>query len=526
MASACYCPRCLTTFVEDPATCPNLGCGEPRPETGWEPVLAPGDLLDRHYRIERALAVGGAGLTYLARAVDAAGEVQPPDLAIKVLYAARDSGPFLKRLALEAQILQELSHDHIVACRGFVHRVGHPPYLVTRFEEGGSLGSHVERVGPLPPSVAAGILDQVLSALDVAHQREIVHRDLKPDNVLLARRVLASEVPWVRVADFGIAKSFGGVGSRVTRLGAFIGTPEYAAPEQFEGLAPRPSTDVWAAGGLLHFLLTGRAPFALPHRGDLESAHAHLVAHAPPRLPDGLGGPEAHARLQAVITHAMALEPGDRWTVAQIREHLAPLRPAQGPTRMPEAPAPAPLPAAPPEEARPMPRPRTAERPIPPPPPPPEPPSQAGAALGMVGLGAVVGVGGALSVVALGIAAWALGWLGGVTPAIGAPVALAPIAVEASGASSTAASGDERRALETALGVAAADLAIVCAPRRAVPLRVVVGADGRVESAAADPRVLAAEPAAGCVERGVSALVLPRSSPGAVHLEVTLPFGG
>src|SRR5690606_3767645 len=153
--------------------------------------------------------------------------------------------------------------------RGFVHRAGHEPYLVTRFEEGGSLADHIERVGPLSPRVAAGILRQVLLGLDVAHQRGVVHRDLKPDNVLLAQHVPADTIPHVRITDFGIAKiSSGHLGDRLTRTGAFVGTPEFAAPEQFEGQNPSAATDVFAAGGLFVYLLTGQAPFTFSHRAD------------------------------------------------------------------------------------------------------------------------------------------------------------------------------------------------------------------------------------------------------------------
>src|SRR5687768_1171479 len=206
MASTRYCGRCLTTFEGDPAKCPNLACAAQRPTEAWGTVLGQGDLLDRRYKVERCLAVGGAGLTYLAQEVDDGGARIGPRVAIKVLFSARASGPFLRRLSTEAQILQELAHDHIVQLRGFVHRAGHAPYLVTRFEEGGSLASHVDRVGPLSPRVAAGVIRQVLLALDVAHQRGVVHRDLKPDNVLLAAAVPPDVVPHVRVADFGIAK--------------------------------------------------------------------------------------------------------------------------------------------------------------------------------------------------------------------------------------------------------------------------------------------------------------------------------
>jgi serine/threonine protein kinase len=323
MASTYYCARCLTTFAEQAATCPNLTCKGPRPARGWGELLGEGDLLDRHYRIQRPLAVGGAGLTYLAREVDGSGQPAGPQLAIKVLYTQRDAGPFLRRLSNEAQILQELDHEHIVKCHGFVQRTGHAPYLVTIFERGGSLGEHVETKGPLPPRVAAAIIRQILVALDVAHERGVVHRDLKPENVLLHEPTAAADVPLVRVADFGIAKVFGGVGGRLTRLGAFVGTPEYAAPEQFEGMAPTPAADVWAAGAVLFFLLTARPPFNFKHRMDIESSYEELLDQSPPRIPRREGDQaDEIAFLQTVIDHMLRPEPGERWTVHQVIAEL------------------------------------------------------------------------------------------------------------------------------------------------------------------------------------------------------------
>lgn len=323
MATTRYCAACLTTFREEGAACPNLTCGCARPDDGWPTLLAPGEVLDRHYRIERALAVGGAGITYLARGMDAGGQSIPPDLAIKVLYAARATGTFLRRLATEAQILQDLDHDNIVRCVGFVQRASHPPYLVTLFEHGGSLTGHVERVGPLPPRVAAGVLRQILLALDIAHQRGIVHRDLKPDNVLLALPVAKDTVPHVRVADFGIAKVSGGVSSRLTRAGAFMGTPEFAAPEQFRAEAPTPATDVFAAGAVLAYLLIGRPPVAISQRNDLEGSLRELLLQLPPRLPPS-ADPDI-ARLQEVLDHTMIANPERRWTAHQVLGALGPV---------------------------------------------------------------------------------------------------------------------------------------------------------------------------------------------------------
>jgi len=268
------------------------------------------------------LAVGGAGLTYLAREIDAYGSAIEPDLAIKVLYTSRAEGSFLRRLSNEAQILQELDHDNIVTCMGFVQRVGTEPYLVTLFEKGGNLQGFIERSGPVSPRVAAGILLQVLLALDVAHQRGVVHRDLKPDNVLLREIVPQNTVPHVRLTDFGIAKISGGLSSQLTQHGSFVGTPEYAAPEQFRGKDATAATDVFATGGLLLYLLTGRPPFAFQQRTDITAAYKEVLAALPPRLEHVDGSASELKVLQTVIDHTMIDDPKKRWTIYQVITRL------------------------------------------------------------------------------------------------------------------------------------------------------------------------------------------------------------
>ena len=315
-----YCSRCLTTFVEDGERCSNLGCRSTRPAVGWGELMESGELIDRTYRIHRRLAIGGAGVTYLAKEVAADSQEFGPLLAVKVLYQQRDQGPYLRRLAIEAQILQGLNHPQIVECRGFVHRSGHSPYLVTRFEAGGSLLDHLRRVGLLSPRVAAGVAMQVCDALAVAHQQGVIHRDLKPENVLLEAVVPRDEVPRIRVADFGIAKVFGGVGDRLTRVGAFIGTPQYAAPEQFEGVAPQPATDVYAVGALLYFCLTAEPVAEFMGELDPEEQREHLLRHLPPRLPSGKGNEPTW--LNDTLAAAMTPDPGDRCPIDLLAERL------------------------------------------------------------------------------------------------------------------------------------------------------------------------------------------------------------
>ena len=320
-----YCSRCLTTFHDDVEGCPNLSCRNVRPAGGWGDLLNPGEVLDRTYRIDKVLAIGGAGVTYLARELGHEGaEVVGPKLAIKVLWAQRDQGGFLRRLATEAQILQGVQHPQIVECRGFVNRTGHPSYLVTRFEEGGSLLDHVARVGPLPLSVAAQVARQICWALEVAHRQGVIHRDLKPENVLLAASVARETVPDVRVADFGIAKVHGSLGG-MTRVGAFVGTPAYAAPEQFEGTPPEPAADVYALGALLLFCVTTETLVDPSEGHDIEALHVELLRRLPPRLPAAVGTPAARARLEGLLARVMAVSPADRPGLGALERELAAL---------------------------------------------------------------------------------------------------------------------------------------------------------------------------------------------------------
>ncbi len=332
-----YCSRCLTTFANDVDRCPNLSCRAVRPASGWGELLEPGETIDRTYRIRQRLAIGGAGVTYLAREIGHKNEEIGPLLAVKVLYQQRDQGPYLRRLATEAQILQGLNHAQIVECRGFVHRSGHSPYLVTRFEAGGSLLDHIRRVGTLSIPVTANLGRQICWALEVAHRQHVVHRDLKPENVLLVKQVSAETIPDLKVADFGIAKVSGGIGDRLTRVGAFIGTPQYAAPEQFEGVTPEPAADIYALGAVMYFCLTARPVAEFMGELDPDDLREQLVRHLPVRLAE-LNAP-GHLRrwMEDTLALAMTPEPADRCDLATLDRRLADIAAERDPGHVPTA---------------------------------------------------------------------------------------------------------------------------------------------------------------------------------------------
>jgi hypothetical protein len=141
-----------------------------------------------------------------------------------------------------------------------------------RFVEGTDLGV-ILRSGPLEPHRALRILEPIASALDAAHARGLIHRDVKPSNILIGPDDRSY------LSDFGIAKS--GTSHGLTKPGAFLGTIDYAAPEQFQGGGLDARTDVYSLGGVLFSCLTGVPPFERETDGQV--MHAHLV-EPPPRV--------------------------------------------------------------------------------------------------------------------------------------------------------------------------------------------------------------------------------------------------
>ncbi len=200
------------------------------------------------YRLEGRLGRGGMGTAYRGRGPD--GEV----VAVKVLAddlvadaAAR------RRFEKEASVLARLRHPRIVSARTGLLEDGGRLFYAMELVEGSDLSEVLARRGSLPLRRALGLLSDVLAALEFAHGHGILHRDVKPSNVFVLPSGRA------KLGDFGLARADGA--TRLTETGTALGTPEYMAPEQAEGEAGEPRTDVYAAGIVLWELLAGRPPF-------------------------------------------------------------------------------------------------------------------------------------------------------------------------------------------------------------------------------------------------------------------------
>jgi serine/threonine protein kinase len=226
------------------------------------------------YQILCELGRGGMGVVYQARQIGLNRIV-----ALKmILSGGHASTEELDRFRREAEAVARLQHPNIVQIHE-IGQVGGLPYFSLEFCAGGSLAARMKGT-PLPPKVAADVVEQLARAMAYAHDQGIVHRDLKPANILLASVTestsrastshnnpqgekgppLACLVP--KVTDFGLAKRLEACDGP-TQSGAVMGTPSYMAPEQAVGDAKRagPSVDVYALGAILYECLTGRPPF-------------------------------------------------------------------------------------------------------------------------------------------------------------------------------------------------------------------------------------------------------------------------
>jgi len=253
------------------------------------------------YVIEGVAGRGGMGVVYRARQVRPSRvvglKVISPDLA--------GDGGFRERFVDESEIAASIEHSNVIP----VYEVGEDAgrlFIAMRFVQGTDLGRVIAAEGPVAPERAVGIVAQLTSALDAAHARGLVHRDVKPANVLIARE---GDGDHVYLTDFGLAKF--AVGGGVTRTGMFVGTLDYAAPEQFEGRRVDARTDVYAAGCVLYNMLTGSVPF--PRQDEAAVMWAHMSS-GPPSVRELV--PSLPREFDAVIARAMAKDPEQRYQSA------------------------------------------------------------------------------------------------------------------------------------------------------------------------------------------------------------------
>lgn len=255
---------------------------------------APGDQFGR-YTLGRELGEGGMGRVFAATDTQLGREV-----AVKVIQPGlAQEGAHRARFEREAAILARMDSPYVVQ----VHDYGNADgtfYLVTQLVGGGDLFARVRRDGALPPVTAVRLLAQVADGLEHAHRAGVTHRDVKPSNVLLRD---GDRGPEAVLCDFGIAS---GPGLELTRTGMISGSLLYMAPERHRGEPGSVAGDVYSAGCLLWFALTGSAPYA---GTEFEIA----LAHQDSAIPQLEGKSEFVKRVNQILRRSMAKAPRDRY---------------------------------------------------------------------------------------------------------------------------------------------------------------------------------------------------------------------
>ena len=222
-----------------------------------------------------------------------------------------------ERLLREARAAAALTHPGIAAVYDVLDHNGHV-VLVFEYVEGETLHARLDR-GPLPIAEATDVATQLAEALDAAHRHGIVHRDLKPANVII------TPDGRVKILDFGVARTLpSGTATTVaggsTSIGDIVGTPGYAAPEQWVSGHVDARADLFAVGVMLFEMVSGRRPF--PEQDALALAQKMLSEDAP-RLRSVV--PAVPSTLDELVATLLARDPQQR--PASARDVMKVLRP-------------------------------------------------------------------------------------------------------------------------------------------------------------------------------------------------------
>ena len=265
------------------------------------------------YRLEELIGHGGMSIVYRAQHLRLERTV-----ALKLLMPElSEDESFRERFIRESRLAAALDHPNVIP----IFEAGDEEgvfYIAMRYVPGATLKALLESEKQLDPARTASIISQVASALHAAHeQKGLVHRDVKPANILVVPGHGADEADHIYLSDFGIAKQRAAGG--LTKTGMFVGTADYAAPEQIEGKDLDRRADVYALGCVLYECLTGAPTY------DKDSEVALMYAHLlepPPSITQVR--PELPPEIDAVLAKAMAKSRDERY--ATTRELAADVR--------------------------------------------------------------------------------------------------------------------------------------------------------------------------------------------------------
>jgi len=265
------------------------------------------------------LGHGAMGTTYLAMDKVLRRRVALKVIEVPAVPTSRDAQAVRERFLREARAAAALRHPNVAAVYHFgASEDGTHCYYAMELVEGETLETLVRRDGPLNSKVALEIAIQITQALMAAAAHGLIHRDLKPGNIMLARGGTDAAELQVKIIDFGLAKAIADAGSEPDLThGQFIGTPNFASPEQFGSGPVDARSDIYSLGTTLWFALTGKTPFA--GRNIEEIRRAQKLTALPT---EQLKAAHVPRFLRSLLKSMLALEPAGRPGVHDLAARL------------------------------------------------------------------------------------------------------------------------------------------------------------------------------------------------------------
>jgi len=270
------------------------------------------------YRIVSELGSGGMGKVYRAEVATAAAGLEPgTSVALKVIHAHLLETPgFFKRFMREAQIGQQVQHDNVVKtfdCDATLVDGASQHFLVMEYVEGQTLRELLKELERVPEELCRHVGCEIAKGLSAIHEAGVIHRDIKPENVLI------TEEHVVKVMDLGVAR-LRDEAMRLSQAGSFVGSLEYAAPEQFMsgGEEADGRADLHALGLVLYELSTGQHPY---RDEDAKKVLRNVLDASPRRA--GEVNPQLSPFFEEVVHQLLAKQREDRFaTAAELAEVL------------------------------------------------------------------------------------------------------------------------------------------------------------------------------------------------------------
>jgi serine/threonine protein kinase len=245
-----------------------------------------------HYRITARIGRGAMGVVYSGR-----DERTGRTVALKVMMGDLEGDRETReRFSREANVAGKMVHRNIIN----VYEMGEEDgrlYMVMELLDGETLGDYLKRVGQLPLEHALDLMMQVCEGLAIAHAHVIVHRDIKPGNLYVLRD------GGLKILDFGVARL---ANSSMTASGFIVGTPDFMSPEQARGREIDQRSDVFSAGAVFYYMLSGVKPFSAP---DLPAVLHKVNSEDPPPLSEDRCPPG----LWRILMKALAKQTADRY---------------------------------------------------------------------------------------------------------------------------------------------------------------------------------------------------------------------